>query len=74
MNKKMCPAGNIYEFVDIRKRVKRKAVRCLFKGNVYDTETIQMYCLGYYQHCPVYRNHIKDKEDEEELSGKIKQR
>ncbi len=71
MTKSKCPAGNLYEFMDIGTRVKRKAVKCLFKGNIYDLETIQIYCLGHYLHCPVYRSNVQDKENEGEPQRKI---
>ncbi len=66
MEKRKCPAARVYEFIDIGTRKKRKAVRCLFKGNIYDIETITMYCLGNYELCPVYRSHVEDKGSERE--------
>lgn len=54
-----CPAGRMYEFVDIRWRTKQKAVKCLFKGNIHNQETIRFYCTGVFSLCPVYQRYGK---------------
>ncbi|HEX67703.1 MAG TPA: hypothetical protein ENG13_01385 [bacterium] len=68
---KKCPAATVYNYIHISKRTKKKGVKCLFQGIIHDQETIELYCLGIYTACPVYRKYKasieggkRDKENE----------
>lgn len=55
-----CPYGRFYKYRTIGvQKTEKEAVKCLFKGNVYDTDYIARYCAGQFKECEIYKREEK---------------
>jgi hypothetical protein len=55
-----CPYGKFYKYRTIgAQKIEKEAVKCLFKGNIYDADYITRYCAGQFKNCEVYKREEK---------------
>jgi hypothetical protein len=55
-----CLYARFYKYRAIGvEKTEKEAVKCLLKGNVYDTNYIVRYCAGNFQTCELYKREQK---------------
>lgn len=60
---KCCPYARFYKYRAIGvQKTEREAVKCLLKGNVYDTDYINRFCSTKFEGCELYKREVKIEE------------
>lgn len=55
-----CPYARFYKYRTIGiEKTEKEAVKCLLKGNIYDSNYIARYCAGQFKTCEIYKREQK---------------